>query len=191
MTLAVVGAVTGIASAGLSIYNGLNQASAGQQAIGASDPFGPYRAQYAQKLSTLMANPGQVKNLPGYQAGMDSAMQGTERMMASEGYLGSGNEALALQKTGYGYAMDAYNQQIATLATLAGAGTVPNATGAGLAAMGAGGSAAQGGLGQLGALFKMWQGGSSGGGGITSIFNNPGTPSIGSPDLVPYTPFSF
>jgi len=152
----------GVVSAAESIYSGYQQNKAAQAAIAASNPFGPYRAQYAQQLQTLMSNPGSVTQLPGYQYGMDQATQATARQMAAGGYLGSGNEAVALMNTGLGYSTNVYQTQLQNLAMLAGAGTVPNATGAGLSAMSSGASQTQSGLNQLGALMQLYMNGNTG-----------------------------
>ena len=83
------------------------------QAASMQDPFGPYRAGYANDLRALMSDPSRITSMPGYKAGLDAV----ERKMASQGYLGSGNMMAALQK----YGGDFFNQETARLAQLAGA----------------------------------------------------------------------
>lgn len=101
--------------------------------LGASaDPFGPYRAQYAQQLSALQSDPSRITSMPGYQAGLEAV----QRSMAAQGYTGSGNMMAALSK----YGGDFYNQQVQQLAGLAGAGISP-ATGASITAQGLTGAA--------------------------------------------------
>lgn len=89
-----------------------------REMLNRSDPFGPQRAQYAQRLNELYADPSQVERLPGYKAGLDAV----ERKMASQGYLGSGNMMLALHD--YGGRM--FDNEAARLATLAGGGMLPD-----------------------------------------------------------------
>lgn len=107
---------------GKSLY-GMLQANRMQKlAQGAAeraDPYGPYRAQAAQRLAALQADPSTLVNTPGYEAGL----QAVQRGLAGSGYLGSGNEKIALQK----YGGDAYNQQIQQLAQLSGAQFAPGA----------------------------------------------------------------
>jgi hypothetical protein len=83
----------------------------------ASDPFGPYRKGYADKLLALEADPGRIRGTPGFFSGQDAI----NRSMASKGYLGSGNQAAALQRFGG----DFYQQEAGRLAGLAGAGIQP------------------------------------------------------------------
>lgn len=92
----------------------------------ASDPFGPQRAQYAQQLQQLMADPSSITNDPGYQFQFDQGSQAVTRQMAAKGYLGSGNLGTALQEYGQNYAASAYKDRISTLASLAGANIAPN-----------------------------------------------------------------
>ena len=118
------GLLSGLANGGLSgalslgqgalgLYNASQASSQAKAAAAAADPFAPYRGQYAQQLSQLMADPSLLTKTPGYEAGI----QAVERSMASQGYGGSGNMAAALQQ----YGGNAYQQQVSTLAQLAGA----------------------------------------------------------------------
>jgi len=77
-----------------------------------ADPQAPYRAGYAKQLNDLATNPSSITKDPGYEAGM----QAVQRSMASQGYNGSGNMAMAMAK----YGGDFYNNAIARLNTLAG-----------------------------------------------------------------------
>jgi len=125
-----VSAARNLYNIGSGIY-GLKQAgdlkkSMASIAAGA-DPFGAQRAQYAQQLSALMANPGQIVNDPSYKAGEQAIM----RKMASQGYLGSGNMMNALKDFGG----NQFEAAVARLAQLAGAGINPG-TGAQINAQG-------------------------------------------------------
>lgn len=88
------------------------------------DPYAPYRGAAAEKLNALMADPTTIQNLPEYQA----RMQAASRLMASQGYTGSGNALVAAANAGG----IAYQDAFANLAQLSGATQNP-ATGAGMA----------------------------------------------------------
>lgn len=102
------------------ILSGLYGLKLANDAAEKSDPFGPYRKGYADKLQALEANPGLLKGTPGFMAGQDSI----SRQMASKGYLGSGNQAASLQR----FSGDFYNNEANRLATLAGANIAPGNT---------------------------------------------------------------
>lgn len=177
MTVATIGTVVGAIGGTMSIVNqlsgGSSMQSAGQNAIAASDPFGAYRGTYANKLNAFMANPATAMNDPALQAQMNLGMQGVNRSMAAQGFLGSGNQATALYNYGMGQAQSWEQQQQQFLAMLAGAGVVPNATGAGLNAMGAGYGMQQDAFGQLGAAMNMF-----GGSGNSNMFGGFGSPNM-------------
>lgn len=102
---------------GQGLY-GMEQAQKLRQQASQADPFAPYRAQYAAQLAQLSSDPGAyLTKLPGYEAGI----QAVNRGMAAGGYLGSGNQMVALQK----YGGDIYNQEATRLANLAGANISP------------------------------------------------------------------
>jgi len=86
-----------------------------------SDPFGPYREQYAQQLAALSANPSLITKQPGYAAGLEAV----RRSLAAQGYQGSGNMMAALSQYGQKFLGDEQNR----LATLAGAGFNPASAG--------------------------------------------------------------
>src|SRR5882672_1107211 len=109
----------------------------GQKGVGQSDPFGQYRGAYGSQLMGLMANPGSIVNDPGYKFAFGQGQQAVERSAAARGFLGSGNEAIALQEYGMGFANDYLHQQEQFLAGLAGTGIAPN-YGASLGGYGAG-----------------------------------------------------
>lgn len=106
---------------GTGLY-GLNQANQlskmAMEASRRSDPFGPHRAQYADRLNALYKDPSQVQKLPGYKAGL----QAVERKMASQGYNNSGNMMIALQD----YGGRAFDSEAARLSALAGANFGPS-----------------------------------------------------------------
>src|SRR3989440_2363035 len=130
----------GLISGGGGIYQllqGRNLQGMAQTAFGRSDPFGQYRGVYGQQLMNLMAHPDQITNDPGYKFAFGQGQQAVERSAAARGFLGSGNEAIALQEYGMGFANDYLHQQEQFLSGLAGSGISPN-FGAALGGYGAG-----------------------------------------------------
>lgn len=160
----LLNSILGIGSGlyGMNLANNLQGMS--QAAIAASNPFGPYRAQYAMQLGSVMSNPSQIFNDPGYQAAFNQGDQAVARQMASSGYAGSGNEAIALQQFGQSFANNYLTQREGLLGQLAGANITPN-PGPGLAGYGAGINAASSSLGSLGYGASMAAAAAGGGGG--------------------------
>lgn len=116
-----------------------------------SNPFGAYRDQYAKQLQTLMADPTSVEQDPGFTGSRDQALSQVQKLMAAQGYKGSGNMGAALYDRSNNFELDYINNKENQLATLAGANIAPNYSGAvsaqnsaaglessGLAALGAG-----------------------------------------------------
>ena len=96
---------------------------AGTQAAQMQDPFGSQRPQYQQMLAQLMADPSSIASVPGFDAGRLAV----ERSMAAQGYSParskvSGNFLDAMSNYGGNF----YNQELARLMTLAGAGIGPS-----------------------------------------------------------------
>lgn len=132
----------GAGGAGGGMPSGLRTALGGMQLLGGLQQFqtaSQRQAQqqgYAQQLQRLMANPGSVESLPGYQAGL----RAVQRKARAEGFGGSGSMAAALA----GYGGQQYQQQLSNLAALQG-GSAPIASpmaaltnvGAGLYGLGA------------------------------------------------------
>ena len=116
----VIGSVV---SAGVGLYEANQQQNMAQTMFNQANPFGPYRPQFAQQLSTLMANPSSIVNTPGYKFGLD---QGTSAVNRSNSQIiGSGNQGIALEQYGQNYAMGFLNQQEQMLANLSGANITP------------------------------------------------------------------
>lgn len=101
-----------IAQGAYGLYNSnrLKQLAA-EQALKA-DPNSAYRASYAARLNSLSTDPSSIFSTPGYAAGE----QAVQRTMAAQGYTGSGNARIAMQK----YGGDFYNQEMQRLMTLSG-----------------------------------------------------------------------
>lgn len=143
-------AVAGVAAAGAGAYEASAANSNASRAAGAATTelgmqqtqFGEQQ-QYAQQLQELIANPSSVQNLPGYQFNLDQGSTTVARQMAASGFLGSGNEATALEQYGQNYANSAYTTQAQLLSSLAGFNAPAygaNATGSTNAATSAGSS---------------------------------------------------
>lgn len=122
------GSLLSLLSKGLDIGTGIygiskakdlqNLASSVQER---ADPFGPYRAGYAEQLKRLSENPSTITQTPGWDAGI----QAVQRSAAGRGYLNSGNEISALQNFGG----DFFNRESNRLARLAGADFAPGTGG--------------------------------------------------------------
>lgn len=113
---------------GWNILSGLHGISQSRQladlaskASERADPFGPYRAGYAQQLAALSADPSLITKQPGYAAGLEAV----RRSLAAQGYQGSGNMMAALSQYGQKFLGDEQNR----LASLAGAGFNPASAG--------------------------------------------------------------
>ena len=100
-----------------SIISGIYGMSLAGDAQERSDPFGPYRGQYAAQMQALEANPGLITSRPGYNAGLEAV----QRQMQSKGYLGSGNHSAALMEYSGGF----FDKEMTRLGNLAGAGIQP------------------------------------------------------------------
>lgn len=107
-------------SAGVGIANSMSaNANANRANDRAATTFTEQQG-YAQQLSALMADPSSVTKLPGYDFNKQQGEQSIARGMGSQGLAGSGNEAIALDKYGSGYADSAYSTQANLLAGLSG-----------------------------------------------------------------------
>ena len=184
--------LTNLAGGIYGLVNSSNLNSSAQTVFNQSNPFGAYRPQFAQQLVSLMQDPSSVTSLPGYQFQLDQGVQAINRGAAGPGGTGrgSGAEAAALDQYGQGLASSFYNNQINTLAQLAGANISPanpfNALqGLGGAATSTGQSIAglsSGLSGTLNLLSKLFPGSSNSGTDLDQFYgpNNPdavtGTP---------------
>lgn len=124
----VAGDLSSIVNLGQSLYglyNSSQQNSEAQTIYQQSNPFGAYRPTYGAQLLNLIQNPSSVSSLPGYQFLMGQGAQAIDRSSAAAGALGSGQEMTELTQYGQGLADQFYNQQVSTLAHLAGADISP------------------------------------------------------------------
>lgn len=86
------------------------------------DPFSASRPKYVNQLNDFMSNPSGFLNTPYAQNIMQAGSQAVGRSQAAKGYLGSGNEAIALQRQGQTDASSLMQQQFNNLYQLSGAG---------------------------------------------------------------------
>jgi hypothetical protein len=125
-----LGSLFNVGSGLYGLYQANQLKNIASQAAGMQDPFGPQRGQYQAQLSNLMANPGSVTSLPGYQFQLQQGQQALERSMAGQGYgPGSGNLGTALVQYGQNYAQNVYQQQLQNLIQLAGGNINPSGAG--------------------------------------------------------------
>lgn len=99
---------------GSGLY-GLQQAKQMQKL--AQQAQDPNTAQYRDQLAQLMRDPSSVKNIPGYQFGLDEGRLAIERRGAASG--SGGNEAIALARYTPEYAGKFYDMEARRLANLA------------------------------------------------------------------------
>jgi hypothetical protein len=135
-----LGIIAGVGLAGTiasGVIGGMNASTqsglATSQEGMASTVFGEQQG-FEQQLNNLIANPSSVTSLPGYQFQFNQGADAVAREMASQGFLGSGNEATALTQYGQGYAQNVYQQQAQLLMQLSG---ITSPTNANTAAQGA------------------------------------------------------
>lgn len=162
-----------IVGAAIGAYGNMSAADKAAKAGKRADPFGKYRRFYGDELKNMWQNPGSILENPAFRASMDFGLHGVARTMASQGFLGSGNEAAALMDYGQTHALSWLDNQQKFLAELAGAGT--NGAGTQVQAAQASNGMFNQGMGQLGSLLGMFGGmGGGGGGGGFSMPNDGG-----------------
>lgn len=124
-----IGPVSGPLGIGSGLY-GLYQSEQlkklAERAAAMQDPFGSQRGMYQAQLQALMANPGSVTSLPGYQFQYGQGLEALNRSLAAGGYAGSGNQMIAAQKYGQDYGQNFYQQQLQNLMGLSGANIAPS-----------------------------------------------------------------
>lgn len=114
---AAIGLATSLFGASKAKKEAKRQREMQERQIEAMDPYAPYRKEAAERLSKLsMAD---VVDTPEYKARQVAA----ERLMASQGYTGSGNAIVAAAEAGGA----SYQQAFDNLARLAGVDKQPGA----------------------------------------------------------------
>jgi len=123
------------------------------------------------QLRSLMSDPSKITEMPMYKAGLEAV----QRTLGQQGLTGSGNAVLGLAEYGGNF----YQQQLATLASIARGGTPEYGAGNNLSARGLGrlSDAANGVEKQAMQLFTGGAGGA--GGGATAMAGNASVASIG------------
>jgi hypothetical protein len=197
--LNIASGINSLTGGGISSALGIGPGSTptGTQAQTMADPFAPYRNTLAGWYAGALTPGAQtdITQMPGYsqyKSGvLDPAMDASKRSAAASGQLYSGNESLALQKTGqqgyYGFMSDYLNR----LAQGSGATQAPaQAAGMGLAQTSANQQAFSQGLGGVGqgiaGLFPSTAGSTATGGITSAAMNAPGVADIyGSGTVLP------
>lgn len=165
----VAGAV--ITTAG-SIYESSQQNKIANRGLSLAEDTQGKQDYYNQQLMQLMANPGDFLNNPLFKSTLDVGLQGANRSMAAQGYLGSGNQATALEKYGQSFASSQLFQQEQLLGNLSGASLNPAG---GLQVASGASSASAGALNNIAGLAAFYggTGGFGGGGGGFVPANDP------------------
>ena len=115
-----------------SILGGASQLAGGLKTLagtgvstGQADPFAQYRPYFGQQLYNLFQNPNAVTQMPGYQFGLQQAMQGLQAGQARQGNLVSGGALAQAGQLQQGYGLQQLSNWINTLSPLAGATQLP------------------------------------------------------------------
>lgn len=174
MALTTAAVVTAAAGA----YSAYSSKKAGDKMAGLGRSQAERQSHYDAELRALMADPSRIYSDPGYQEAQRQGVQAIERSGTLQGFTGSGNAAIALQKFGQSFATDYLRQQQQLLASLSGAQFNP------ASAMSAGANADAQAFSQLGSTlaslgYTFGGGGGGGGGGYGSSGSVPNTMNIG------------
>lgn len=158
-----------------SIFGGGQQSAqqAGQAASAAADPFAANRAQYGQKLNSLMNGDmsSNLTSLPGYQFQLQQGEAAINSQGAASGNYGSPALSSKLIQFAEGTAQSSFNNYFDQLAMLSGAsGANYGAAANSLVAGQSNGSGQQGN--NLGSLFSGLNTNISGGGILGSLTNS-------------------
>lgn len=121
-----IGAAIGLVGGLLSSRSAKKQQEAAAKQVEKSDPFGKYRDENAKRLNSLVSDPSSITGTAEYKARQDAAA----RLLASQGYTGSGNAVVAAAEAGGA----SYQQAFNNLAMLAGADAQPGGSNAAIAA---------------------------------------------------------
>lgn len=110
-----------IASVAVSGYSAYRQKRAGDKMARLGQAQADRQAYYDNQLRWLLQDPAQILKDPGYQLSFDQGVEAVERSASAQGFTGSGNAAIALQRFGQSFASDYLRQQQQLLASLSGA----------------------------------------------------------------------
>lgn len=113
ITSAVIGAATTVYSARQAKKQQKEAQRFAEEQMSAMDPFAEHRGTYAARLNALASDPSSIENTALYRA----RLQAAERVMAAQGYTGSGNALAAAADAGG----SVYQQELENLMALSGA----------------------------------------------------------------------
>lgn len=151
-----------VAGAAASAYSTSTQAGIADQQLQLAGSQNYRQATSFEQLQQLLNNPQSFFDSPVYKSAAAQGTQATQRAQAASGFLGSGNEAAALQQYGQTFGQQQLFNQESLLASMSGASFNPSgALGGASSAAGAAGSS-------LNSLA-----------GLLSFFGNSGLGSIG------------
>jgi hypothetical protein len=120
---------TAVVSAGVGAYSAYNSKKQGDKMAGIAGSQNQRQQYFADQLIDLMQNPNKIFEDAGYQASFDQGMQAVERSSSAQGFAGSGNAAVALQRFGQSFSSTYLQQQKNLLASLSGAQFNPASAG--------------------------------------------------------------
>ncbi len=116
--------IPAMAAAGQQYKNAGDYTTLAEKYSGRLDPFGSQRAQYAQQLSDLYADPSKVAQTPGYQFALSQGLGATNRgKMATTGGVANSDDIAYAS----GLASQTFNTEANRLAQLAGSQFGPSA----------------------------------------------------------------
>jgi hypothetical protein len=110
---------------GVGAYESSQEQGIQKQALGIADTQAGKQNQSYMQLQQLMQNPGSFLDNPLFQSSLKTGLTGVSKQMASQGYLGSGNEATALETYGQSFASNQLLSQEQLLAGMSGTGFNP------------------------------------------------------------------
>lgn len=116
MALTTAAVVTAAAGA----YSAYGSKRAGDKMAGLGRSQANRQAYYDDRLRKLMEDPSSLYEDAGYKEAQRQGIQAIERAGTLQGFTGSGNAAIALQKFGQSFATDYLRSQQSLLASLAG-----------------------------------------------------------------------
>lgn len=172
-----------VVSAGVGLYEGSQANKNSSAAQGLEADVQGKQDYYNNQLMQLMANPGTFLDNPLFTSTLATGTQAVNRSQAAQGFLGSGNQATALQQFGQSFASSQLTGQEQILASLSGAGNASSPSQAGSVAVSAQGQE----FNQLGSLLASLgyskgfssggtsTGGGGGGGANYGPWNSGGT----------------
>src|SRR6185437_6471388 len=120
--IGAIGVVSNIVGSKKSSSNASASSAITQQASQIAGQQWNNQQQYNTQLQQLIQNPDSFLSSRTFQDTLNQGLTVVSRQMASQGYLGSGNEATALEQYGQTFAGQQLSQQEQLLASLTGLG---------------------------------------------------------------------